>query len=132
MRRLISLSWTIGALVLFNAKHLIADFMLQPDWMALGKAQPRGWLKSTAVHALVHAVATGLIFGLLAPRYLWLAVVDFVVHFSIDRSKALVNGTYELDISKQGFWLSFGVDQSLHELTNIAFALVVAAAHTPA
>jgi hypothetical protein len=126
----ISLPWVVGALTLFIVKHLVADFLLQPGWMSQGKSRSHGWVMPAAAHALVHATATGVIFGLLAPAYIWLAGVDFFVHFAIDRSKVLVNRTFAWNISKPGFWLSFGFDQTLHELTNVAFALVIAAAHT--
>ena len=127
---MISLPWTVGALTLFAIKHLVADFLLQPGWMAYRKGQLNGWFLPTAAHALVHATATSVIFGLLAPRYIWLAGVDLLAHFAIDRSKVVINQALGLDIRKPGYWFSFGIDQTLHELTNIVFALVIAAAHT--
>ena len=38
-----------------------------------GKSQSKNWLMPTAGHASVHAAATGVIFGLLAPSFTWLA-----------------------------------------------------------
>jgi len=129
---LISLPWTAGVLTIFVIKHLVADFLLQPGWMSRGKSQTKNWFLPTAGHAAVHAAATGVIFGLLAPSFVWLAGVDLLVHFAIDRSKVVANRAYSLDIHKQGFWFLFGVDQTLHELTNIAFALVIASVHSSA
>ena len=33
----------IGWMVLLTVKHIIADFVLQNSWMAIGKDQKTGW-----------------------------------------------------------------------------------------
>jgi len=127
---LISTPWTIAALVIFLAKQLVADFFLQTAWMANGKEQPIGWLKPLLAHVAVHTVATGLIFAVLAPTYIWIAAVDFVVHFAIDRAKGLLNRAFDTDPTKTGFWWLIGIDQTLHHLTHLFFALIIAVHHT--
>ena len=128
---MISLHWTVAALVIFIFKQLVADFLLQTSWMANGKEQPRGWFAPLAAHVAVHAVATALIFAAMAPAYIWIALVDFVVHFAIDRAKGLLNRAFDTDPTKTGFWWLIGIDQTLHHLTHLAFALLIAVARTP-
>ena len=130
MPSVISTAWTITALVIFLGKHLVADFLLQTAWMANGKEQPRGWVFPLLAHVAVHAVATGIIFAALAPAYLWMAAVDFAIHFAIDRTKGLLNRAFDTDPTKTGFWWLIGIDQTLHHLTHIGFALLIAVVKT--
>ena len=127
---MISTPWTVAALVIFLLKHLVADFFLQTSWMANGKEQPRGWLPPLAAHVGVHAAATALIFAALAPAYLWMALVDFVIHFAIDRGKGLLNRAFDTDPTKTGFWWLIGIDQTFHHLTHLGFAILIAVVRT--
>jgi len=126
----ISTPWTIAALVIFLFKHLVADFLLQTAWMANGKEQPVGWFRPLLAHVAVHTVATGTIFAALAPAFVWMAAVDFVVHFSIDRAKGLLNRAFDNDPTKTAFWWLIGIDQTLHHLTHLGFALLIAVVKT--
>jgi hypothetical protein len=127
----ISLSWTAAALIIFLAKHLAADFFLQTSWMANGKEQPTGWFLPLLAHVATHTILTGLIFAVLAPAYVWMAAVDFVVHFAIDRAKGLLNRFFDNDPTKTGFWWLLGIDQTLHHLTHLGFALLIAVLRSP-
>jgi hypothetical protein len=126
----ISTPWTVAALVIFIFKQLVADFLLQTSWMANGKEQPEGWFPPLAAHVAVHAAATALIFAALAPGYIWIAFVDLVIHFAIDRAKGLLNRAFDTDPTKTGFWWLIGIDQTLHHLTHLGFALIIAVVRT--
>lgn len=128
---LISTRWIIAAVVVFQIKHLLADFILQTSWMAYGKEKPEGWLAPLTAHACVHAALTAIIFVVLAPAYAWLGLVDFVIHFVIDRAKGLLTRLFDADSMDTAFWWLIGVDQTLHHLTHLAFSLVLALARTP-
>ena len=127
---MISTAWIVGAVIAFLFKHLIADFLLQTAWMANGKEQAQGWLAPLAAHVAIHAAATGLIFWLWAPAYVWMAGVDFVVHFAIDRAKGVAGRALGVDSTKTMFWWLIGVDQTLHHLTHLGFALLIAITRT--
>ena len=131
MPNVISTTWTIAALIIFQIKQLVADFLLQTTWMANGKEQPSGWFPPLLAHVAVHTAATALIFAALAPAYIWVAAVDFVVHFGIDRAKGLLNRVFDNNTAKTGFWWLLGIDQTLHHLTHIGYALLIAVARTP-
>lgn len=71
-------------------KHFIADYPLQGKYM-LGKFKPHGWVLPLAAHCGVHFLFT------FAIAYLWTfngllalgcGLLDFVVHFIMDRVKA--------------------------------------------
>jgi len=74
-------------MLLLTLKHVIADFVLQSSWMAIGKDQKTGWAMPLLAHCLVHlAVATTLIL-IIAPKFWFIAVIDFVIHITVDRAK---------------------------------------------
>ena len=77
-------------LIVFEFKHFIADFLLQvPSKYMLGKFKPEwDFVLPLAAHCAVHAAITLLICLYCDPKYWWLAVVDFVIHFIVDRLKA--------------------------------------------
>lgn len=128
---LISTPWIIAAVAVFQIKHLFADFILQNTWMAHGKEKPEGWLAPLSAHAGVHAALTTLIFVVLAPAYAWLGLVDFAIHFTIDRTKALLTRMFDANAAHTAFWWLIGIDQTLHHLTHLAYSVVLALAHTP-
>lgn len=107
-------------LVMFQVKHFIADFPLQREYM-LKKRLP-GWafVVPLAIHCSVHAFLTLLICLFVNPFLWWLAIVDFIVHFVMDRIKSGPQflGRFD-DHSKAGFWNSLGFDQMVHHLTHI-------------
>ena len=41
-------------MLLLTVKHIVADFMLQNSWMAIGKDQKTGWAMPLLAHCLVH------------------------------------------------------------------------------
>ena len=120
--------WLLAAAIAFLLKHLAADFLLQTDWMARGKEAERGWLAPLTAHVAVHAAITALIFTVAAPALVWLAAVDFGVHFFIDRMKGIIGRKLTLAPSSSGFWWLMGIDQTLHHATHLVFVVALAAA----
>lgn len=113
----------IGVYVAFVFKHLLGDYYLQTQWMALGKERRRGWLAPLAAHAGVHALGTLAIVLVVRPSLWWLAPVDFVVHGAIDRGKALVGQSLALTKEDRTFWWAIGTDQALHQVTHFAYVV---------
>ncbi len=113
--------------LLFGVKHVVADYVLQPAWMAMGKERATGWLRPLLAHCLIHgALTTGLL--LILRPHLWvLGLVDFAVHVTIDRIKGMILVRYALGFETKAFWTVLGIDQTLHHLTGFALALVIAA-----
>lgn len=130
--------------VMFQVKHLAADYFLQTSWM-LGKFKGGvAWILPLTAHCLVHALMTTAIavvfFGI---SKWWVGVLDFVIHFIMDRIKAgprwlgrfkalsakeyvalrssptVTQGELaEALKSNTWFWRSLGIDQFVHHLTH--------------
>ena len=128
----ISTAWIAAASVAFLIKHFLADFLLQTDWMAAGKDRPKGWLLPLAAHAGVHGAMTAALFLAVAPPLAWLGLADMLIHGAIDRLKSISTRRKALTPRQTAFWWLFGLDQSLHHLTHIGLAIVLAAAESVA
>ena len=121
--------WLSAAVILFLIKHLVADFFVQTQWMVVGKGKVSGWLWPLTAHSAIHAFGTLVICLALAPALSWLAAVDFVVHFGLDRWKEVFARRASVTPREPMFWRLLGTDQCLHGLTHFIFALYIAAAH---
>lgn len=110
----------------FALKHVVADFLFQTGAIARGKERRHGWLVPLGLHALGHAGLTLAIALLVAPRLWWLALVDFAVHFAVDRAKSVLGHRGGWDSDDVQFWWLIGVDQFLHQLTNLGLAAALA------
>ncbi len=109
--------------VAFIIKHVLADFALQTPWMAERKEAASGWALPLAAHCACHMTVTVLIVLVAVPSLWWLAVVDFVVHATIDRGKGLaVRHAGFAPTQDKGWWLILATDQALHQLTHLGFA----------
>jgi hypothetical protein len=70
-----TMNWLMG--------HLIGDFLLQSDWMALNKKK-RTW--PCTVHCLIYAITV-----VLCARWPWWTLpIIFVTHFAQDRTNVVV------------------------------------------
>lgn len=111
-------SLVIGMLVWLQAKHFVADYLLQSAWILSGKGdfrKPGGY-----VHAAVHALGSLPVYfvaGLGGLAIIVLAGSEFVVHYIIDHIKAVYSRTHQSPTSSHAFWAVHGADQLLHHLT---------------
>jgi Protein of unknown function (DUF3307) len=115
-------------MLVLTAKHVVADFFLQNSWMALGKDQKTGWALPLLVHCLIHGVLTTALMLIIAPRFWFIGLVDFVIHITVDRAKGFCVSTFNVTPEHQWFWWLIGIDQALHHLTDFGLALIVAGA----
>lgn len=78
----------LALLIIYQVKHFLADYPLQSGFM-LKKFLP-GWdfFFPLVAHCAVHAAMTLGIVMWWNPALWWLALVDFGVHFVMDRIKA--------------------------------------------
>ena len=120
--------------LIFQIKHLLADYYQQTPYMYLNKGQPIGWEIPLALHAGIQASYTFVISAgyLLYQNLAWSDILvlsfgfwvfDFVTHFVTDRWKATRKGGP--DTPK--FWIYLGWDQMIHHIVGllIVYALVI-------
>src|SRR3989344_8897257 len=110
----------IWLLVFFQVKHFFADFVFQNVWM-LQKARPSwDFVPPLTIHCGIHGLSTLALVLYVNPRYWWLALLDFVAHFFMDRIKAGPKylGRYT-DVRGKAFWIAFGFDQMFHHFTHL-------------
>ncbi len=113
-------------LVLFEIKHFVCDYPLQTSFM-LKKAQKNGWALPLALHCAVHGSFAFLIsiFFTTVNVALLIFILDFVIHFAMDRVKASPNMLGKYHISEAKFWSALGFDQAVHHLTNFLLIWII-------
>jgi hypothetical protein len=110
----------------FRLKQFSGDYLLQTDWMALTKGKPgKEGYKALFSHTISHCVGTLIIMLIFAPALWWLSIVDFLIHSFIDRTKGLLTNKMGWDYKDRWFWWSFGMDQEAHNLTHLAYIIIV-------
>jgi hypothetical protein len=114
-------------LVVLATKHLVFDFFLQSLSQIRNKriyGHPGGLL-----HAAGHAAGTCLAFFIITPP-LWVGIgivaTELVAHYHIDWLKEEIGYRLKLRPEQKVFWVAFGIDQWLHQLTYLGIALVLA------
>ena len=106
-------------LLVFQVKHFVADYPLQRRYMLLKGRSGWDFVLPLSAHCGVHAFTTLLIVAFTAPDLYWLAGVDFVSHFIMDRLKSGPRylGRFN-DRDRATYWYCFGFDQMFHHVTN--------------
>ena len=115
---------TIAMLVLFQAKHFVADYLPQPGWVLSGKGDLRS--PGGYVHAAIHACGSLpalMIAGLGATSVVLLLGGEFVVHYLIDFTKAGLSHRSLAGPETQAYWTLHGADQLMHQMTHAGLIL---------
>jgi hypothetical protein len=109
-------------------KHLLGDFFLQTKWIADGKERKTGWATPLLVHCAIHGALTTAIVLVFQPRFWFLGLVDFAIHFVADRAKGYCVAMFGFTPAQAWFWWLLGIDQTYHRLTDFGLALILASA----
>jgi len=117
----------VGWMLLLTTKHVIADFFLQNTWMAVGKDLKKGWALPLLVHCLIHLAVAMVLILIVAPRFWFVALIDFAIHITVDRAKGFCVSNFGVTPEHQWFWWLIGIDQALHHLTGFALSIFMAA-----
>ena len=114
-------------LVAFQLKHFLADYPLQTKYM-LGKFKggPE-WIKPLVAHCCIHAFGTLIIslFWLNLNEAFHLVIIDFSIHFVMDRIKAAPDILGRFKPEQPQFWWSLGFDQMVHHLTHYLLIFLI-------
>ena len=116
----------LWALVLFEVKHFVCEFVLQkrnPQLKAI--YGNRFGLIRAGTHALASLPA---IFVLTDSAMLMggIVVAEFVAHYHIDWLKAWLIKRRGLQYGNRLYWILFGADQLAHQITYVIILAVLA------
>ncbi|MCB0389823.1 MAG: DUF3307 domain-containing protein [Bdellovibrionales bacterium] len=104
----------------FQIKHFLCDFPLQREFM-IAKKGSENWdfFIPLLIHSSVHAFFSLAIILVVNSNLWWLAIVDLIVHFIMDRIKSgrRYLGRFQ-DTTKAVYWNIFGFDQMVHHFTH--------------
>ncbi len=113
-------------LIIFQIKHYLADYLLQTEYM-LGKFKAKDWEMPLLTHAGVHGLMTCAIVWYFVGWQLaiFMAVLDVIVHFTVDRVKAspFMFGRYQPH--EKMYWIAHGADQFMHHITHYIIIFTV-------
>ncbi len=123
-----ALALTLWALLALELKHFLCDFALQSEYQVRTKGiyGHLGGFIHSGLHILFTIPAL-LILGAGLKAIAIILAVEFVVHYHADWLKSAVDKRYNWGIDDQRYWIMFGIDQLIHQLTYIAILYVVAA-----
>ena len=117
----------LQALLLFELKHFLCDFVLQTKWQV--DAKKRYGAAGGVLHAGLHGLTSlPALLVLTATPALLIAIplFEFALHYHIDWAKARIDTTAGWTVADQAYWMIFGLDQLLHQLTYLGFVAAFA------
>ena len=112
--------------MIYQVKHFLADYIFQHNYM-LKKIRPDwDFLPPLALHCAVHAGLTLIICFFFRPDLWWLSLIDFSIHFAMDRLRSGPKylGRYN-DVNNSIFWWILGFDQMIHHMSHILIIWII-------
>ena len=106
------------ALLIFQIKHFLSDFVLQTSNQVLNKGRylHMGGITHAGLHMLGSIPA--LLVLTQAPVVVAALVLgEFLIHYHTDWSKAQIDRALRLNDTNTLYWTIFGSDQLIHQLT---------------
>jgi hypothetical protein len=117
-----SVTTVLWALVAFEVKHFLCDFVLQSKFQVRTKKIYGHY--GGLIHAGLHAVTSlpALVILSASPEALVaIPLFEFVLHYHIDWTKAQIDERTGWTIADNAYWMLFGLDQFFHQLTYAGF-----------
>lgn len=116
------------ALALFQVKHFLCDFVFQSLWQVNNKGT-YGHIAGF-VHAGLHAIGSVPAMLVLTQSPAFIAAVclgEFAIHYHTDWSRAQIDTRFALTEKDHAYWVIFGADQLVHQLTYLGMIYVLEA-----
>jgi hypothetical protein len=123
------LAMVLWALLAFQLKHFLCDFVLQTKFQVDTKKIYGHF--GGFIHAGLHAFATLIVLFFVGTSPLTLAVIvigEFVFHYHVDWLKGQTDVRWGLTEKDQAYWAVFGADQLIHQLTYLGIVAYLAGA----
>jgi len=113
-----TLALTLWALLALELKHFLCDFVLQSEYQVRTKGIYGHF--GGFIHSGLHILGTIpalLILGASLKAMAIILVAEFVIHYHADWSKIAVDKRTQWGMDDQRYWIMFGLDQLIHQLT---------------
>jgi hypothetical protein len=123
------LALVLWALLAFQLKHFLCDFVLQTKYQVDTKkiyGNPGGFIHS-GLHTLMTLPIVYVASGS-ALTTLIIGVIEFIVHYHVDWTKGNADTWGGWTEKDQAYWVVFGADQLVHQLTYLAIVAYLAGA----
>ncbi|HSM95915.1 MAG TPA: DUF3307 domain-containing protein [Rhizomicrobium sp.] len=106
------------ALLIFQIKHFLSDFVLQTSNQVLNKGRylHMGGITHAGLHML-GSVPALLVLTRVPFVVMALLLGEFLIHYHTDWSKAQIDRALRLNDTNTLYWTIFGSDQLIHQLT---------------
>ena len=120
------LALVLWALLALQAKHFLCDFVLQTEYQIRTKGiygHPGGFIHS-GLH-MVTTVPALLIMQAPVRAIVIIMVGEFLVHYHTDWTKANVDAHFDWGQADARYWMVFGADQLIHQLTYLAIVVLL-------
>jgi len=117
-----SVTTVLWALLAFQLKHFLCDFVLQSKFQVRTKKIYGHY--GGFIHAGLHAVTSlpALVILSASPIALVaLPLFECVLHYHVDWTKAQIDERTGWTINDDAYWMLFGLDQLVHQLTYAGF-----------
>ena len=113
-------------LALLQTKHLIMDWLWQPEYEWRNKGTLGHW--GGIRHSIKHALGTGACFAVVTTVWpvMVAMVIEFVVHYAVDWCKMNINRVQGWGpLTHAQFWWLTGADQYAHQITYVLLILMM-------
>ncbi len=121
----------LASLALFEVKHYICDFVLQTSDMSRKKGIYGH--RAGIIHAGTHIIGSipAILVITRSPALIWpILAVEFLVHYHVDWLKLQFDRHRGISVDRHLYWVIFGADQLIHQMTYVVILAVLAqAAH---
>jgi hypothetical protein len=113
-----SMELVLLAMLIFQIKHFLCDFVLQTTNQVLNKGRylHMGGITHAGLHMLGSLPAL-LVLTHAAPLIAMLLLAELLIHYHTDWAKAQVDRALRLNDTNSLYWTIFGSDQLIHQLT---------------
>jgi hypothetical protein len=111
----------LWALLALQIKHFLCDFVFQTEYQVRTKGIYGHF--GGFIHSGLHVIGTIpalLILGASLRAIAVIVVVEFAIHYHADWLKSKIDQIYQWGFTNQRYWMLFGTDQLIHQLTYLA------------
>jgi hypothetical protein len=121
-----ALALTLWALLALELKHFLCDFVLQTEYQVRTKGiyGHFGGFIHSGLH-IIGSIPALLILGASTKAMAIILAVEFVIHYHADWMKIAVDRRTRWGMDDQRYWILFGLDQLIHQLTYIGILFVM-------